>query len=500
MSTTSPASRIVPWLVAASVALPIGFLTWWARAFPADDAYIHLRIASNLWHHGVPWFHVDEAVMGSSSPAWTLLVAALHALPFAPTASLMGLEVLLVAAVAGLGAHLIARHRGAGAATQLVVGWMLAALLYRSAVGWMETPLAILFWLLALDGWLRGRARWGLWMGLAASVRLEFVLVGGLMALTDALRRRGAALPGWASILAGGLPFVAYDLWFFGTVVPAPVAAKAAVYQLSAAESLATALPLHRPAVAAAWGLVLLAGVALTVKDRRPAWHTVVPAASGALLLLVYVAKGSLVFRWYHPLFGVPAAFGLLFLGKGRLSMVPMLTAWVLTAPYARGLVGDLTAAAQDRPEAYHGYVAGLRVQKYLEVGARLRRDAPDAVLLTPEIGALGWAFGGRVIDAVGLVSPEAVSHHPLAVPAQRRSGGLGAIPATLVASERPDVVVTLTSLGEDFLQDAVRHAYDCSEESPVPLGAPAVEVYGSAALHVCWRRAVVARAGPPVP
>jgi hypothetical protein len=285
------------------------------------------------------------------------------------------------------------------------------------------------------------------------------------------------------------LPFVGYDLTFFGTVVPAPMAAKAAVYQLSIAESLATALPLHRPTAVVGWGVACTAAIAAALAVRLS--HRHVPLVAGLLVLATYVAKGSLVFRWYHPLFGVPAVVGAMLLGRER----PRL-AWgvalVLAAPYARGLVADSLAAVQDRPEAYHGYVAGLRVQKYLDVGKRLREEAPDAVLLTPEIGALGYAFGGRVIDAVGLVSPEAVVHHPLPVPEGRRSAGLGAVPATLVAAERPDVVVALTSLGEDFLNAPIAASYTCSTEPPVPEGGPDVEVYGSRWLHTCWRKPTV--------
>src|SRR5512141_500160 len=45
------------------------------RNYVFDDTYIQLRIARNLIEHGQPYFNPGEAVNGSSSPVWTVIVA-----------------------------------------------------------------------------------------------------------------------------------------------------------------------------------------------------------------------------------------------------------------------------------------------------------------------------------------------------------------------------------------------------------------------------------------
>jgi hypothetical protein len=45
----------------------------------------------------------------------------------------------------------------------------------------------------------------------------------------------------------------------------------------------------------------------------------------------------------------------------------------------------------------------------YLEIGSRLGRIAPNCTVAATEIGAVGYAYPGRILDLVGLVSPEVI-------------------------------------------------------------------------------------------
>ena len=49
-----------------------------------DDAYIHFRIAANLLRHGEPYYNLGQAVLATSSPLWTVLLAPLSAIPSGP--------------------------------------------------------------------------------------------------------------------------------------------------------------------------------------------------------------------------------------------------------------------------------------------------------------------------------------------------------------------------------------------------------------------------------
>jgi hypothetical protein len=76
-------------------------------------------------------------------------------------------------------------------------------------------------------------------------------------------------------------------------------------------------------------------------------------------------------------------------------------------------------------------------------------------VIAAPEIGALGWAFRGRILDGDGLASPEVLPYHPLRVPDERPSGGVGSIPGRAVAALQPDLLVAMEVLAADFTNKA---------------------------------------------
>ncbi|NJN16456.1 MAG: hypothetical protein HC822_09390 [Oscillochloris sp.] len=73
---------------------------------------------------------------------------------------------------------------------------------------------------------------------------------------------------------------------------------------------------------------------------------------------------------------------------------------------------------------------------------------------MTSEVGGLGWAFEGRILDAVGLISPEFLRYHPLPIPEARIGGSTGAIPVAAVVESAPDLLVSI-----EVFSEAVRRA-----------------------------------------
>jgi hypothetical protein len=58
---------------------------------------------------------------------------------------------------------------------------------------------------------------------------------------------------------------------------------------------------------------------------------------------------------------------------------------------------------------AYLAANESQRESLYLEVATRLAAIAPDCTVAATEIGAIGYAYPGRILDLVGLVSPEVI-------------------------------------------------------------------------------------------
>ena len=85
-------------------------------------------------------------------------------------------------------------------------------------------------------------------------------------------------------------------------------------------------------------------------------------------------------------------------------------------------------------------------------------------------MGALGYYFAGRMIDAAGLVSPEAIRFLP--VPEDQRMGpAAGAISVQLVRSTYPDWVVTMPIFAQNSLlqSDWFRKYYKLEASVPLP-------------------------------
>lgn len=68
-------------------------------------------------------------------------------------------------------------------------------------------------------------------------------------------------------------------------------------------------------------------------------------------------------------------------------------------------------------------------------------------------------------MDGVGLLTPEALDHHPMRVPEQRSAGFIGAIPAAMVEKLRPEIVVGLDIFVEELRNAEIAKQYHLDRE-----------------------------------
>ncbi len=466
----------------AALGLAVLWSHWTLRVYAMDDAYIHIRIADHLAQNGRPYYHLDEPLKASSSSVWTLLEAGVFTLfgatpdAVAPlNALILGLTcVVWVAAVRGITGR---RDFATDFGTTLIV----VSACFVSSVGLMESPLAMLLLGAALWQYQKGRAFAFVLLGLAVFVRLEAAVYLLVLWLANLAERRVHPAKAAAAALLGAAPLLVYDLAFFGTVIPGTMAAKQQVYQLSLGDFLsvvANSLLIGKDGtpprwLVITWTLGLVGGTAACLLRRDPVENRA-PAqdrrlliglgAMGGIVLTGYAVKCVLVFPWYMPLFSLPLfifLFAAARLTGRRAIMVLFGIAWI---PTGVSLAQNCLAAATART-LYSESTTCARVRKYLELGAELRQSHPDARLMTSEIGGLGYAFGGRILDAGGLVSPEVLRYHPLAVPHQRPHGMTGAIPTQYIRDERPDLIVSLDAFLLDFFDSDLVGEYELRKE-----------------------------------
>jgi hypothetical protein len=126
------------------------------------------------------------------------------------------------------------------------------------------------------------------------------------------------------------------------------------------------------------------------------------------------------------------------------------------------------------------------RVIAYREAALALKSLAkPGERVAAPEVGALGYYYGGFLLDGCGLVSPEAIPYLPVPLE-QRLSADIGAMPVGLVEKLRPEWVVTIPCFIRHglFSTDWFVKEYAVARGIPLP-----TELWGEKAVIIFRRK-----------
>jgi len=440
----SPAPGLL--LLAAGLLACLGYLGGeiYARSrlgFPLDDSFIHLQFARNLAAGRGLSYNPGELVTGSTAPLWTALLALLFLLPG---------NVFLWVKVLGAGLYLAGIAATRRLATELGLASGLATLagaltlatgpLVWSALSGMEIPLFILLSLWGTILHLRERAdpaRPPLSLPLFALsilARPEGVLLLLAAALDRllVLRRDAAGLalsrPRLRPLVSGlGLAAlaVAGSFLFYrvagGSFLPTTFAVKGSGLQryLPDLQYLYVVLGiLFRPqpymVLLAGGGIARLVAHLGTPRDRGllPAlWALGLPLGYSLMSPLGRGLIAGNFGRYYFPLFPFVVLLGMLGLEAAAESLGPRLRRGGSAVPW--GLLLSALLLWPTVAGLFEG--AGRYVQNVANVedgdvraALWLRDHLPaTAVLAVNDIGALKYLLPNRVIDLVGISSPE---------------------------------------------------------------------------------------------
>jgi hypothetical protein len=243
-------------------------------------------------------------------------------------------------------------------------------------------------------------------------------------------------------------------------------------------------------------GLVLylllgLVGALAAVQHSRRAWPIVL---FPALYFAAYAVANPLIFRWYlaPPL---PVYFLLILAGLDRLATdVARAQArpWApraAVALWSLAVAGALfTSLLAWTPRPDHGPTSPAPVMAwhqlelhYTEIGRWLaQRVTPGTVVAAGDVGALGYYSGARILDTVGLMSPEATRYYPLD-PALYVINY--AVAPALITDLQPDYVVILEVYGRRGLLDDPEFVRQYQLARQID-----TDIYGSRGLLV-WER-----------
>ncbi|NWF69830.1 MAG: hypothetical protein HXY40_12165 [Chloroflexi bacterium] len=432
--------------------LAAGLVAWYVYVsgggFPLDDSWIHQGYARNLALRGEWAFIPGVPSGGSTSPLYTVLLAAGYALRIDYALWTHALGVLTLAAAGMFGARLAARlsarllpntssYVPLATGLALVLAWHLV---WAAASG-METMLfstLTLALLLAavpiIDmptaeetalAMLRRGLLFGVLTALAMAARPEGVLLSGLIGLTVLIiQPRGFFV--WAAGAALGFalcgaPYFVLNFQLTGGLLPNTAAAKQAAmlpalqvytfperlgnmwFPLIAGGQLMLVpgvvavlwLALRGARQERAWLfylLPLLWALLLTVlyAARLPAWvqhgRYVMPLLP-AMIVVGTIGTFWLLRRWKHNLWG------------RLLTRAPALTA-ILIFVYFALVIGS---------GAYRSDVAIIN-EEHVATALWMRDNLPpDELLAIHDIGAVGYFAPRPMLDIAGLVSPEVI-------------------------------------------------------------------------------------------
>lgn len=474
-----------------------------------DDAYIIFRYAQNaLAGHGLV-YNPGEPVFGITTPLFALALTALGLPTGGISAPFPWLALGLSAAADGVTCWLLIRlgvvfdRRSAGLLAALV--WAAAPMSVTFAVGGMETSVFIL--LMAATLYFHSTRRpvaAAFAAGLSLLTRPDALILIGFLLLERARqlwrrRREATVVPALslAEVAALAVPVVAWSAYAtaaYGSPLPHSVVAKASAYWLPPEAGAVRLLQhvatpfLEHLAFGTWWiavGLILypvlfLLGAATALRQRPEAWPLF---AYTPAYLIAFSAANPLIFRWYlaPPL---PALLLGIFLGADRLArdLRRPGAVWAFGAAAFVLTLNGWTLRPDTGPARPAPQMAYLGLEDiYFDLGVRLRqRLEPQQVLAAGDIGALGFASGARMLDLVGLVSPQVVGYYPLD---PSRYVINYAVSDRAVADLKPDVLVLLEVYGrETVLRDpGFHHSYRLIDSLPT-------EIYGSRGMLVFER------------
>jgi hypothetical protein len=465
------------------LALLIIVLALFARLLPGartiDDAFITFRYAQNLLSGQGLVFNPGEQVLGTTTPLYAALMAAL-ALPFGGVSAPFPTIALVVNALADAATCLLLWQIGkklgserVGIITALI--WAVAPYSVTFAIGGLETSVVVFLLTLTVWAYLCDHlVLTALSAAFALLTRPDSLILVVPLALDRLWRAfRVPRKPiGWGEVLAFFLPLAAWGIFsavYFGSPLPHSIAAKLAVYRLQPWDSLIRLLQHYAtPFMEAELGGPVLIGTGLVLypllfiigarrgfrADSRILAWILYPW----LYFLVFSLPNPLLFRWYltPPL---PSLFLFILLGletlllavfrAGKKDAPAPIPAWkgaVITAVMLLPLISTLNAwelhpdHGADRPAPKMAFIK-LELL-YGEVADSLKgRIPPGEALAAGDVGILGYRTGAKILDTVGLNSPISVHYYPI----PREDYAINyAVPSSLVLDQHPLYAVFL--------------------------------------------------------
>lgn len=451
-----------PWVVFLSLAVGVLIVQGLRSPLSFDDAYITFRYARNI-SRGIGFvYNPGQRVLGTTTPLYTIVLALISFL-FSPDILPQGSQVISVIADI-ISAWLIFRlsksilkEKSLAFASSLI--YIFQPFRTSVALGGMETSLFVMFLLLTYDRFIHKNDSFemSIWAASAvltrpdAMIALAPVLIG--LAFRDIHRLVKFVLHVFLFIS----PWFVWSQLYFGNFIPHSIIAKNIAYKNPPGHALfyfltflgtGTSGPYMSPLFLFP-GLFL--GIPMMILGNLYLAKNVPEALIISLYPPIYIcvmtfANPSMYFPWYF----VPLVPGLLI----------SYLAIIRFAPFGSRKVKIFSAAILPIflimiPQILlvkmpNWPLSRAREKAFFDLcGEFSDNDMSDKLILAPDIGVIGWCFEEvRILDPIGLVSPEAIPIIEDLPPEQL-------VTEKLVTEENPDFVISLDQFINPYLLDS---------------------------------------------
>ena len=433
-----------------------------------EDALITWRYSESIANGLGFVFNSGERVLGTTTPALTLLLAAggfLFGSDFIPVISLILMS--LCGLGTGLCLYLILLKIGSGKLVALIASilYLFNANVVWSTVGGMETPLVMFLMAFSYFSMLQNREKQAAFLtALLVMTRIDGVIWALVIISWILFRKREKSLGPALVFLFVILPWLCFAYLYFGSPIPHSMIAKS-VIKKSTVSVFAGSYFQHflfwilrytgvsikgghlASFIFGTWFLTLVAGYRLLLARDYigKAWPLLIfPPLFG---LFFYFGKAP-HFEWYLLPFSMAiipiGAYGLFHLGRSLLNgfaQGSQKRPWYRNPGVVIILVPALLLLA-DGLKQNHFNLKRFRQLQQNEILARKKvgqwieaHSNPEQRVAMEAIGYQGTFSRRRVIDLVGLISPQVV-----AIMKDAESPGAGL--RELLAREKPDFLV----------------------------------------------------------